>query len=708
VITLAYRTVVGRREMNEDQVAEIHAGAYRAIVVSDGMGGHQAGDVASRMVIEGVRELVGRLPEDDPAPALAEGLRRISREIFQASREVPGREDMGATVVLALTDGARLWIAHVGDSRAYRAADGFVSRLTEDHTAVQEAVNRGEISEEEAESSPYRNALLHCMGHDEDPEPCVLGPEPLQDGQIILLCSDGLSGAVRDGEMLRVLQGTTALAAAAEYLVRLAYRQGSSDNITVALLEKGRAWRSGESLPPLPPAGGKAWLRRLIALAQSRQALGAAAILLIALLAGLGGVLWMLWPAGASEPELTRLHRNAEPAPSVISDRPGKAADLSAQIEKKRSAAEPQSSRTTEGRSQLPGATEPQSTIKPAQPPPSEAKSTEPPQVPENQANDSERKQERWNAINQILVEADKLLKGGNFTAADRQCKRITAEHQISDFPDLVHWRNKIHDDLKLAGTLTKRLDEAERLLNQGKHEEADRICRRDKAQISRFKVLQKRRDEIVKQVELARKPKTTAGQGSAMAQGGTKPVHSQENSKLGNNTANPAENRPPIPASVAENSSNRLATGSDGDTKSDDPLFAGVYPSDSSTEKKSVPPSDPPMSNIVYSKTTLAKNANSSQPKFKTEISSRLLPNHSRPSVEYNFDLNEAGQITRFEYVRNVRFPEYSPALDSQFRSILVCLKPAMVNGKPVRYTGTLVISSIRERANTCFITEK
>jgi protein phosphatase len=202
------------------------------------MGGHRAGKVASRLTIDGLKQAFNCLPRD-PIDALAEQICRISRRIYSLAQENSRLADMGSTLVMALVEEDRFWVFHVGDSRAYLLRRNEILRLTNDHSLVADAIQKGAMTESDAATSPYRHALLQCIGHRDDPRPTIYGPAHLCDGDVLLLCSDGLSNSVTELEMLEALEETCDLQKAAKSLLHRAYRSGSDDNISVGLLEKG-------------------------------------------------------------------------------------------------------------------------------------------------------------------------------------------------------------------------------------------------------------------------------------------------------------------------------------------------------------------------------------------------------------------------------------------------------------------------------------
>lgn len=221
------RTDVGLvRSVNEDDYL-IGDGVF---AVADGLGGHEAGEIASQMAIRMLKEF--KPPENgDPAGALAEALEGINRAVYKRSVADPSCEGMGTTLTVLLITGDTAYIGHVGDSRAYLVRDGRLHRLTEDHSIVGELIRMGMLSEPEARAHPQRNLLTRAIGTQPDVEIevgyCKLGP-----GDRFLLCTDGLTGAVDDGEILRVMASAQDPRSAVDQLVELAMRGGGHDNIT--------------------------------------------------------------------------------------------------------------------------------------------------------------------------------------------------------------------------------------------------------------------------------------------------------------------------------------------------------------------------------------------------------------------------------------------------------------------------------------------
>jgi protein phosphatase len=231
-VEYAWRTDIGRvRSRNEDSVA-VDAGVG-LLVVADGMGGHNAGDVASRMAIEGViGAMQGSVGEDDQR--LVAAVRQANEAIYAAAGEDYERSGMGTTVVAVWLRPTRLVVAHVGDSRLYRLRDGIIEALTRDHSQVQDLVDRGILTPAQARASTRRNFLSRALGTDPDVVIDSAAHTPAA-GDVYLLCSDGLTNMVEDEEIVALVRDAASLGAAAESLVAQANERGGRDNISVAL-----------------------------------------------------------------------------------------------------------------------------------------------------------------------------------------------------------------------------------------------------------------------------------------------------------------------------------------------------------------------------------------------------------------------------------------------------------------------------------------
>jgi serine/threonine protein phosphatase PrpC len=213
------------RGTNQDSV---YAGP-RLLAVADGMGGHAAGDVASKVVIAALEHLDDDAPSGDLLQALRQAVFDGSEHLREVIRESPQLEGMGTTLTAVLFAGGRLGLCHVGDSRAYLMRDGVLTQVTHDDTFVQSLIDDGRITEEEANSHPQRSLLLRALnGQDVEPD---LSMRDARAGDRYLLCSDGLSGVVSHETMASAMADPDPQATA-DRLIELALRSGGPDNIT--------------------------------------------------------------------------------------------------------------------------------------------------------------------------------------------------------------------------------------------------------------------------------------------------------------------------------------------------------------------------------------------------------------------------------------------------------------------------------------------
>ncbi len=247
---------VGRkRKSNEDSFAT--APELNLFVVADGMGGHAAGEVASRLAVESIeRHISGARPSTDPtvpagpritvpeAPALPapaqkvlNAIRLANQEILRSVRRNQTMRGMGTTVVIAYIQGRRAYIGSVGDSRAYLLRAGDLRQLTDDHTFVNEQVRAGTLTLAEARRHPARNILTRAVGSQDEVEADIIQQDLLA-GDLLLLCSDGLTAMVDDQNILETLRGTDAdLQRGCQALIDLANEHGGDDNITTILIQ---------------------------------------------------------------------------------------------------------------------------------------------------------------------------------------------------------------------------------------------------------------------------------------------------------------------------------------------------------------------------------------------------------------------------------------------------------------------------------------
>jgi serine/threonine protein phosphatase PrpC len=218
------------RGNNQDSV---YAGP-RLLAVADGMGGHAAGDVASKVVIAALEHLDDDTPSGDLLQKLREAVFEGSEHLREVIRESPQLEGMGTTLTAILFAGGRLALCHVGDSRAYLVRDGAMSQITHDDTFVQTLIDDGRITAEEANSHPQRSLLLRALnGQEVEPD---LSMREARAGDRYMLCSDGLSGVVSEETLADALKDPDP-EATADRLIELALRSGGPDNVTVIVAD---------------------------------------------------------------------------------------------------------------------------------------------------------------------------------------------------------------------------------------------------------------------------------------------------------------------------------------------------------------------------------------------------------------------------------------------------------------------------------------
>lgn len=220
------RTDVGRvREGNEDS----YMANEPLFAVADGMGGHQGGEVASRLALDTLREAAD-------GAALAQAVQDANRAVFEQAGRDPALAGMGTTLTAFLAEGDTLRLAHVGDSRAYLLRDGALQQITTDHTVVEGMVEKGELTPQEASIHPQRSILTRAIGVDGEVQVDQASIEP-RPGDRLLLCSDGLTGMVEEAAIQRILEEHTDPQAAANALVDAANEAGGQDNITAVVID---------------------------------------------------------------------------------------------------------------------------------------------------------------------------------------------------------------------------------------------------------------------------------------------------------------------------------------------------------------------------------------------------------------------------------------------------------------------------------------
>ena len=232
-------TDIGRkRQVNQDFIylSETPIGNLpNVFIVADGMGGHNAGDYASRCAVETVVDEIGASFEKSPTRILGEAIEKANTIIRQRAKEDVTYRGMGTTMVAATCIGRYLEVANVGDSRLYVIRDK-MEQITQDHSLVEEMVRMGGIDKKSARNHPDKNIITRAIGARDDIEADFFNME-LQTGDMVLLCSDGLTNMIDDEEIYRILTEDGSLENRVEKLVETANRNGGKDNISVIVIE---------------------------------------------------------------------------------------------------------------------------------------------------------------------------------------------------------------------------------------------------------------------------------------------------------------------------------------------------------------------------------------------------------------------------------------------------------------------------------------
>ena len=235
-------TNIGRkRKLNQDYVYSSEQPVGRLpnlFLVADGMGGHNAGDYASRAAVETIVETIADSPERDPVRILECAIQSANARLREQACALPELEGMGTTVVAATCeeDGV-LHVANVGDSRLYVVNHLRIRQITRDHSWVEEMVRRGGLGREEAKNHPDKNIITRAVGADSVVSPDFFRVQ-IEDGDMILMCTDGLTNMLEDGEIRMILEAARDIVEGAQELVQAANENGGRDNISVILIER--------------------------------------------------------------------------------------------------------------------------------------------------------------------------------------------------------------------------------------------------------------------------------------------------------------------------------------------------------------------------------------------------------------------------------------------------------------------------------------
>lgn len=239
-----------KREHNEDNYEayspedeDIYESKGHLFAVADGMGGHLAGEVASAMALEVLWERYYTSPAREPMEMLQQAVETANTKIYEQTREVSSTEmKMGTTLTALVIRGKELYIAHVGDSRAYRLRGNILEQLTQDHTWVAEEIRKGELTPEEAANHPHKSALIRSIGQQKAVE-IETHTQRIGTGDVFLLCSDGLTNEVSE-DLIENILSQLPPQKACEKLIEYANQHGGSDNITAVVISSGRQYPS--------------------------------------------------------------------------------------------------------------------------------------------------------------------------------------------------------------------------------------------------------------------------------------------------------------------------------------------------------------------------------------------------------------------------------------------------------------------------------
>lgn len=231
----AGRTETGLRAQNEDRYMILNTGTQKAFAVSDGMGGHRAGETASRIAVESLEHAL-LTPNAEWEQTLLQAFRDANHAVHTLAQSDDSMYGMGCTLVAALCDSTHFVVANVGDSRLYLFDGNDLKQITHDHSFVAELVRRGIITREEAKTHPRRNLITRAIGTEDHVSADIFSCE-WNTGDMLLLCSDGLCGVLDDAETAAFLRNSIDLDTTCASLISRALALGSRDNITVVLVQ---------------------------------------------------------------------------------------------------------------------------------------------------------------------------------------------------------------------------------------------------------------------------------------------------------------------------------------------------------------------------------------------------------------------------------------------------------------------------------------
>ena len=226
------------RQLNEDSIycSTEPVGTYpNLFMVADGMGGHKAGDFASKCCVDSLISMVETSNLQSPVSILEQGIQKANASVYQASAENEALQGMGTTIVAATVLGNEMYIANVGDSRLYKINNS-ISQITEDHSLVEEMVRHGDIDRKEARLHPNKNVITRAIGISSMVQ-IDFFEVSVEAGDIFLMCTDGLSNMIEDEEIFEVVKSYEKVDRIGKELIRMANANGGKDNIGLVLIQ---------------------------------------------------------------------------------------------------------------------------------------------------------------------------------------------------------------------------------------------------------------------------------------------------------------------------------------------------------------------------------------------------------------------------------------------------------------------------------------
>lgn len=248
--TFSMTDVGRRREMNQDYMftSETAVGKLpNLFIVADGMGGHKAGEYASKFTVDTMVDIIKNTKAKEPVAAIGQALKEANRLLLKEARTDESKAGMGTTVVAATLLDKTLYAANVGDSRLYVLNQDTITQITRDHSLVEEMIRLGEMDKADAKDHPDKNIITRAVGVAPELEIDFFEIE-INNGDIILLCTDGLTNMIEDEDIRRIVLSQRDIVERTEKLIEAANRNGGRDNITVVVLEPFAKADTNESI----------------------------------------------------------------------------------------------------------------------------------------------------------------------------------------------------------------------------------------------------------------------------------------------------------------------------------------------------------------------------------------------------------------------------------------------------------------------------